>query len=318
MIVEIKPLRKHAWSNVHKYARCFDDLQAYWTRSGSIYTGLTEETAKRLSEKLRVDLHPSSSFWDTFYVRLGAKTVYLDTNKPEDELKYLFLKNHKKVKTSFTQHKASAEYIMINKEEEARRENVFNKIKRRAIKEFDNLSLEDMRKVLRLYGFNVDTLGNEEVEKMLFNQVEENPEKFLKIWVDNDNRETMFLIQDAISRNIIRRNKNIYRYGSDIIGRSLDDTIAFLEDPKNTDIRRVIIAQINAKKEVLKTPVVKPGDIVREVIKEVKEEAAKNAEEETGDQAMDDFNEMMFEEGMVADSADEPVHATKKKKKSKK
>jgi len=314
MIIELKPLRKHAWSNVYKYAKCNDDLAPYWTRSGSIYTGLTERDQKRLGELLRQDLHPTSDFWKKFYVRVGARTLYLDTKDPMDELKYLFLKNHKKVKTSYAEHKASAEYILLNKEEEARRENVYNKIKRRAIKEFDNLSLEDMRKVLRLYGYNVDTLGNEEVEKMLFNSVEEDPERFLKMWVDNKDRETTFLIQDAISKNIIRRNKNIYRYGSEIIGHNLDETIAFLDDPKNNDIRRVIISQINAKKEVFKAPVLEPKDMVQNIVSKVKKEEAEASE---GDEAMDAFNEMMMEEGMVADDSDTPVKTSKKKKKSK-
>jgi len=316
MIVELKPLRKHAWSNVHKYARCFDDLAPYWTRSGSIYTGLTERDAERLGKLLKQDLHPASDFWKNFYIRVGSKVVYFNTEDPWDELKYLFLKNHKKVKLSYTEHKASAEYILLNKEEEARRENLYNKIKRRAIKEFDSLSLEDMRKVLRLYGYNVDTLGNEEVEKMLFNSVEEDPEKFIKMWVDNKDRETTFLIQDAISKNIIRRNKNIYRYGSEIIGHNLQETIDFLEDPKNNDVRRVIISQINAKKEAFKAPVVSPQDMVKNIVEEVK--AEEKVEDKGTDESLDAFEEMMMEEGMVGDEEGNVVKEEPKKKKRKK
>lgn len=312
MMVEIKPLRKHAWSNVYKYARCFDDLQSYWTRSGSIYTGLTDRDVERLGKILRLDLHPQSDFWKTFYIRVGASTVHLNTDDPMDELKYLFLKNHKRVKTSYTEHKATADYIMINKEEEARKENVYNKIKRRAVKEFDKLSLEDMRKVLRLFGYNVDTLGNEEVEKMLFNSVEEDPERFLKAWVDNPDRETTFLLQDALSRNVIRKNNTVYRYGSEIIGKNLQEAIDFLDNPANNDIRRAIIAQVAAKKDAFKTPVLNPRDIVRNVVEEVKKE------EGPKDEAQEAFEDMMVEQGMVGDEEGKVVSKPKGKKKAKK
>ena len=56
-----------------------------------------------------------------------------------------------------------------------------------------------------------------------------------------------YLIEAAISKNVIRKNKNAYMYGTDMIGNSLEDTIAFLNNPKNQEIKRIILNEIEVK-----------------------------------------------------------------------
>ena len=64
------------------------------------------------------------------------------------------------------------DYVLINKDSEAQESNRIAKRKREAIKEFDKMSLEEMRKALRLFGFKADTMSNELVENKLFELVE--------------------------------------------------------------------------------------------------------------------------------------------------
>ena len=85
------------------------------------------------------------------------------------------------------------------------------------------------------------------IEQRLFDIIERDPQEFIRKWVDNKSRESEFIIETAISKNIIRRNKNIYKYGSDIIGNSLEDVISFLDDKKNQDIKGAILAAIEVK-----------------------------------------------------------------------
>ena len=252
MWVILRPLGKNAWSGLVRYRNCFDTLAPYFTRSGRIYTGLTEEDAERLGKKLGHNLAPSSEFWVNWSgIRVGGKDLYLNTDDPMDELRYLFLKNHKEVASSIFEHKASARYVLINKEEEAKKANVYNKAKRRAGREFDKLSPEDMRKCLRLYGNNATTMGNEQVENVLYDLVDGNPQKFLDMWVDNKNREIEYIIESAVSKNVLRKTKNVYRYGSDVIGHSLQDVVDYLSDPKNQDLKLAIMAEIAGKEEFL-------------------------------------------------------------------
>jgi hypothetical protein len=180
-------------------------------------------------------------------VRVGSDDIFLETEDPLDELKYIFLKNHKRVKSSIFERKATADYLLINKDEEAKRENMFNKSKVDAISEFKQMSLTDMRKCLRLFGQNAENVSSELVENSMFKLVESNPTMFIEKWVNNKDREIEVVLEQAISRNIIRRNKNIYKYGSDVIGYSMPETIDFLNNPKNQDIKKAVLNAINAK-----------------------------------------------------------------------
>jgi len=245
--VTLKPLNRKAWSNVVRYKNCHEDIATYLTKNGSNYTGLTKEDEERLGKELRIDLHPNSSFWDTFFIRVYDKEIKLDLTSPEDELKYLFLKNHKKVKSSLNENKATAEYVLINEDEEAKQTNKRAKIKRKAFKEFDKLSATDVRKALRLYGFKADNISSEQAEAKLDELVETDPQRFLDIWVNNKSRQTQFLIEEALSKNVLRKNKSAYMYGTEIIGHSMDDAIAYIDDKKNQELKDVIVNEINVK-----------------------------------------------------------------------
>jgi len=122
-----------------------------------------------------------------------------------------------------------------------------NRIKRDAIKEFDKLSMVDMRKCLRLYGYKSDTMSEDLVESKLFSSIEHDPASFFDKWVNNKNKNTEFIIAQAISKNVIRKNKNIYYYGTDVIGKSLSDTVEYLDEPKNQDLRMTIMKEIDIK-----------------------------------------------------------------------
>jgi hypothetical protein len=83
----------------------------------------------------------------------------------------------------------------------------------------------------------------------LFKLVEGNPARFLEKWVNNDSRETEVLLEKAISTNSVRKNLNIYKYGSEIIGRSKEEAMAFLTNPTNQDIKRTILIELEAKSD---------------------------------------------------------------------
>lgn len=243
--------RKDPWAKVYKYKNCADTIQTYWTRSGNVYTGLTEEDETRLEKKLGFQegtLARYSQYWHTFGVKLGDNDVILHPeDNAWDELQYLFLKGHKRVANGRQDIKPGTDYVLINEDSEAKDINVKNKAKRTAIKEFDKMSLEDMRKCLRLFGIKSDNISAELVESKLFDIIEKTPEKFIMKWVDNKEKNTEFIIEEAISKNIVRKSKNIYYYGTDVVGNSLQDAIANLNSPKNQDLKLTILKEIESK-----------------------------------------------------------------------
>lgn len=250
MEVVLKFARVNPWAGIAKYKNCYDYIGTYWTRAGNIHTGLSEEDARRLEKAMGYEeghLASTSSFWKTYSIRLGAKDVFLHTEKPEDELAYLFLKNHKRVATGLSNIRPQHDYVLVNTDAEAEAANKLNKIKREAFAEFNKMSLEEMRKCLRIYGHKSDNISNELVESKLFELIEKDPRKFFLLWIDNKNKDTQYILETAISKNVIRKSKNVYYYGTDVIGRSQDDAISFLNEKANQDIKMAIMQEIESK-----------------------------------------------------------------------
>lgn len=250
MIVTLKHKKKENWSGLYKYKNCYDYIAPLLTRSGNVHTGLSGEDVERLEKQLNFNqgtLAPYSNYWKTFAVKITNYEILLDTSRAWDELQYLFLKNHKKVSNGINDIKPSAEWILINKEYEAE---IANKAARRkidAIKEYDKMSIEDMKRCLRILGYKSDSMSNELVQNKLYENIEKDPERFFSKWVNNSTKTTEFLIEAALAKNILRRSRNIYYYGTDIIGHSLEDAIANIDNKSNQDIKRSILNELESK-----------------------------------------------------------------------
>ena len=81
MVVELKIKKRNPWAGLIMYKSCFDYIAPYYTRSGSIYTGLTPEDEKYFEKTLGYSegqLSKSSDFWSTFCIKVGSRTVLLD------------------------------------------------------------------------------------------------------------------------------------------------------------------------------------------------------------------------------------------------
>jgi hypothetical protein len=158
-----------------------------------------------------------------------------------------FLSGHKRVATSLDKLDAGKDYLLINREAEAVEQNKQNKLRRDAIKEFDKLSLEQMRKCLRLFGTKADTMSNELVESTLFSIVDKQPKRFFEKWVNNKSKETEFILEEAIAKGVIRKDKTHYFYGTDMFADTLEGAIAYLDEKKNQDLKLSIINETKNK-----------------------------------------------------------------------
>ena len=250
MVVELKIKKKNPWIGLVKYRHCFDYIAPYFTRSGSIYTGLTPEDEKYFEKALGYEeghLAKTSDFWTTFSVKIGARTLLLDDSIPRQAMMIKFLSGHKRVATSLDKLDAGKDYLLINREAEAIEQNKQNKLRRDAIKEFDKLSLDQMRQCLRLFGMSSDRMSNELIESTLFNLVDKQPKKFFDKWVNNKAKDTEYILEQAIAKGVIRKDKTHYFYGSDMFADSLDDAIAYLDSKKNQDLKLAIINETKNK-----------------------------------------------------------------------
>ena len=74
MEVIVRIVKVNPWTGLTKWPTTFDYVGPYWTRTGNIYTGLSEEDARRLEKELGYEegkLNHSSEFWTKFAVLLG-------------------------------------------------------------------------------------------------------------------------------------------------------------------------------------------------------------------------------------------------------
>ncbi len=250
MVVELKIKKKNPWAGLLKYKGCSDYIAPYWTRSGMRYTGLTPEDEEYFEKALGYEkgtLARTSDYWINFCVKVGSRTVVLDDSIPRQAMIIKFLSGHKRVATSLDKFTAGKDYLLINRQAEAIEANRINKLRRDAIKEFDKLSLDQMRKCLRLFGINGERMSNELVESTLFGLIDKQPKKFFDLWVDNKSKDTQFILEEAIAKGVIRKEKTQYYYGTDLFADSLNEAIAYLDAKKNQDLKLSIINQMENK-----------------------------------------------------------------------
>lgn len=250
MEVIVRLLKIDPWLGFTKWANCHNAVTSYVTRTGNRYTGLTKEDQTRLERALGYlpgHLSQESPFWDTFAIKMGKEDLIIFPDQPFDELKYLFLKNHKDGCEGFDNVRINSEFVLINKDSEAEETNKRNKIKRDAYRDLDKMSIEEMRKCLRIFGISTTNMSNELVEAKLSEHIDKNPQKFIDNWVNNKDKEIRFLIEEALSKNVLRKNRTQYYYGTDMIGDSINDAIAYLKDKQNQEIKAAILNEINSK-----------------------------------------------------------------------
>lgn len=254
----LKSLRKNPWANVVKYRNCHDDLAPYFTTSGGIYTGLGDKEFKELTDKPEfkgIDLSQNSSYWQRFRVRVGEEPLLLNVEDANDLLKYYFLKSHKDVQDGMNKRKAGAKYVLLDEEVEAKEINKVNANKRKAILEYEDLSMTDKRNCMRLYNINADDMKDAVIDNKLYEMVEKDPKKFLDLWVNNNQKDTEIFISKAMSKGIITKNGTIYFIGDTKsgkqIGHSLQDAISYLMDIKNQEDKIAINKQLGYKEKTV-------------------------------------------------------------------
>ena len=247
--VTLKPIKKHGWlpddhDGSLRYSKCFERLTVQATKgTGILNTGLTEEDEKRLERKMHMSPGTLSKYnrdyWTMFKIDVPSEGISLDTNSPEDEVKYLVLKAHQRVANSEMERFDTpfAEYVMTSVEQEAKMENKKSKLKRRAYKVFSNMSTTEMADVLKVMGKRAgDTASVDFIESQLDKIVTEDPQTFINT-VEDPTFKMRAFIDDCISSRVLVKNGTKYQLpGGDIVGYTLEQAIEYLQNPDNQEV----------------------------------------------------------------------------------
>lgn len=228
-----------------------DTLTAWINRHRQLVTGLTPEDEERLGKQLNADLSKNSEFWHSFQITITGEELTLYLDNPEDELKYLVLKSHFRVQSDPMKNNPLADYVLYNTVDEAKRTVSKANLKVEAFALYNKLTMADKRGLLKLYpGYaRTDNVVDEIIEANLLKELEKDYAKFISR-VKDKNRNSKVFIEELVSANILTKNKNMYKYGDDVLGHNLESTIAHLEDPMNQGLKIALMKELKELKEV--------------------------------------------------------------------
>lgn len=81
----------------------------------------------------------------------------------------------------------------------------------------------------------------------MFDIVDKKSDQYLTKWVNNKKKDTEFIIEEAVAKGVLRKERTQYYYGTEMIADSLSDAVAYLDNKKNQDLKLSIINEIKNK-----------------------------------------------------------------------
>lgn len=225
-------------------------------------TGLSKEEQKEFEKLLGLTegtLGRNSKWWGTevTFTLHNDKSTIFEVNSTMDELKLKVLKNSSKVAPTQMDLEKMPEAIFVIYDEEAaaEKESKTIELKTDAYEALSEMTPEARKGLLKVIIFDnkssrkgVDEMSDKLTKTYLAKELESNPKRFLEYTKDKE-LETKVILADAVERNIIRKERNYFSYGDDVLGNSTEDTIAFLMNPKNSSIRLSVETKLKNRKK---------------------------------------------------------------------
>lgn len=240
MIIKLMRLERKNWAGKAKYDGSTDSIGAFITRPhGLPHTGLTDEDAARLEKTLRMaegELSPRSDFWTNYSVTIGAnEELELDTSEAEDELIYLFLRNHMLVADGYANKRKNqfVQFVLFNPEEKAKEENAKTDNVAHAYSLFYNMSYLEMLDALESTGRKIQSTHPEMVKQQLNTMVTANPDAFVNMLSDKNYQVKLFILK-CVSNAVVMKTKNnvdtaLFYYGQQFLGTGINEVVNKLQ-----------------------------------------------------------------------------------------
>ena len=239
------------------------------TRLSSVYVnrqplkGFSPEEEKKYMQGI-LDVSPehvdwprySKKFWADMTIPVGFTGVELEVGKDDDGtplsimdyIKYNFAIKHPYV--ALTKEEMESDitkkfYIQdLSREDKVKNNSI--KLKKDADKEFIKVSsdLKNMKRILRLMSStNPDRMTEDQIENSLYELKNSNPKKFVRIATDK-NLELRAEIDELVSAGVLRKIGNQVIFIDEVLGDTVEDTIVYLKDKKNSGKLTILRAKL--------------------------------------------------------------------------
>ena len=239
------------------------------TRLSSVYVnrqplkGFSPDEEKKYMQGI-LDVSPehvdwpkhSKNFWADMTIPVGFTGVELEIGKDDngspisimDWIKYNFALKHPYVALTKAEMKADITkkfYIQdLSREDKVKNNSI--KLKKDADKEFIKVSsdLKNMKRILRLMSStNPDRMTEDQIENSLYELKNSDPKKFVRIATDK-NLELRAEIDELVSAGVLRKIGNQVIFIDEVLGETIEDTIVYLKDKKNSGKLAILRAKL--------------------------------------------------------------------------
>ena len=229
-------------------------------RNGSIFNVLTNDEKEYLEKVTQLNLSTYGDYWRDFYVTLRKEDNRFDLSNPIDYMSYkvlLSLKDHIAPSWQDRTNKLTYQFVITRDNEVLAETNKKFSMKKQAFKLYGKIE-DDKAKLLGV----LKLLSNKPISSTssldwLRSKVEEFVDNKAKQFVNllqNDSFHTMLLINSGVEVGVIQKQGNRYSTtdGLDLCEAgslpTYDNAIAYLDNPKNQDVRALIDAKIDNTK----------------------------------------------------------------------
>lgn len=236
---------------------------------GATYKGVPSNLEKELLP-LVIDIPEGSTefrkasreYWQSMTIKVPSEGTVLNVSinedgfpeNPKEYLQYVWADGHPHVaKTKDEMNKfGKFRFYLHDPDRESKQENDRVKAKAKAYKEFVKV-LDDEKqteRVLRVMGNqNPLKMSAEQRENALHKQMESDPAKFYKVATD-DTLAVKDFVAELLEKEIIRKSGNTYFYMDEMIGETLDETVAYLKNKKNSGTLNDLKAKLKDRREI--------------------------------------------------------------------
>ena len=250
----IKPVVKPKFSGISAHSNTRTSLEGAQLGKGGYKTGLTREEETKFAEELNLPKgtlgRNNKEFWGSV-LNLSLpndKPFYFTVSSLMDEIRLRVLLQHSAVANNELElaKNPQALFFIEDREAKAKIEEVAIDYLMEAQEVFINLTIDEKKGYLKLYGKKgANELSDRIIKTELFKEVNKDPKKFIEL-SKNPDITLRISIQDMLETGILTKHGQYYNFNEESIGASIDDVVGFFKDYKNQSIK---IAAENAAKQ---------------------------------------------------------------------
>lgn len=255
--ITIKPITRAKFSGISGHSNTVTVKEGAQMGKSGYKTGLTRDEEVAFEEALNLPKGTLNSkneaFWGNILnLRLpNDKSFQFTVSTLLDELKYRVLLQRSDIANNELEilKNPRAEFYIVDDESRAKVEEVEIDYLMSAHEDFANLTTDEKKGYLKLYGKRgVDNLSDRIIKTELFKELNKDPKRFVE-FVKNPDIKLRIEIEDMLEAGTLLKKGSYYNFESEVIGNSIDSVISFFKDLKNQSVK---IAAVNASKQKLK------------------------------------------------------------------